>query len=47
MEGVPPPAIEVYSRKTARTAAIERAITSRAGELLRATPEVYAQACRG
>ena len=38
--GVPPPAIEVYSRKTASKAAIESAITSRAGLPFRATRPV-------
>jgi hypothetical protein len=36
--GVPPPAIDVYSKKTARTAATESATIRRAGLPLRATP---------
>ena len=36
-DGVPPPAIDVYSRNTASTAAIESAITSLAGDDDRAT----------
>jgi hypothetical protein len=36
-DGVPPPAIDEYSRNTASTAATDRAITRRAGLGLRAT----------
>ena len=36
-EGFPPPAIDVYSRNTASTAATESAMTSRAGLAFRAT----------
>ena len=39
-EGLPPPAIDVYSRNTASTAATESAMTSRAGLAFRATEEV-------
>ena len=38
--GVPPPANETYTRKTASTAATDSASTSRAGFDLRATPRV-------
>ena len=43
-DGFPPPAIDVYSRNTASTAATDSAMTSRAGLAFRATRESLAGA---
>ena len=40
LDGLPPPAMDVYRRNTARTAATKSATTSRAGLAFRATERV-------